>query len=291
MIDIIKLLRPHQYIKNTFVFVGIIFSHQWEIDMFLLSFSVFIAFSLMASSVYILNDLVDLDADRAHPTKRNRPLACGAVSVSNAKKWLAVLIIIAIFPLILSGNWKLVIILMLYFTMNIAYSTKLKHIVLVDVFAISTGFMLRIIAGTVGLGIAPSEWLLLCSMMLTLFLGFCKRTSELMRSDKSQNAFKHQTRKVLENYNLELLNQLTAITAACTILCYGLYTVSPITIQAHDTTELIYTVPLVTYGIFRYLYLNQIHARGTDTAKDLLTDKHLLLTAGIWVGITLKLIA
>lgn len=284
---LVKLCRPHHYIKNTFVFIGVLFAHQWEISMLLMALWAFIAFSLTASAVYILNDLIDIEADRAHPTKCQRPLASGAVSTTLAKKWLAGLMLTAIAPSLILGYWQLALLLLTYIGMNIAYSLRLKHIVLLDVFIISTGFMLRILAGTVGLGIAPSEWLFLCGMMLTLFLGFCKRTSELMHSEQAQNDFKSYTRKVLEDYSPALLNQLTGITAACTILCYGLYTVSPTTLQIHNTSSLIYTLPIVCYGIFRYLYLNQLHAKGTDTAKDLLTDKHLFITAILWVSATL----
>lgn len=281
----LKLLRPHQYIKNTFVFIGVLFAHQW--DFYSLSWALwaFFAFSSVASAVYILNDIVDIEADKAHPTKCQRPLPSGKISVFWAKVLMSILLCIAFIPLLLIKKWLLVLILFIYFIMNIAYSLYLKHVVLLDVFIISAGFMLRILAGTWGLEIEPSEWLLLCGMMLTLFLGFSKRTSELMQSEQSEQAFKTSTRKVLAEYNYGLLNQLTAICAACTVMSYGLYTVSINTIQLHGTHQLIYTLPFVIYGIFRYLYMTQRHAKGTDTSKDLLTDKHLLINAILW-GIT-----
>lgn len=287
---ILKLLRPHQYIKNTFVFIGVIFSHQWTMSSLSIALLAFACFSAVASAVYVLNDLVDIEADKAHPTKKNRPLPSGRISKQQAYFLLAVLLVCAFLPLLIMQKWLLAGILLFYFIMNIAYSFYLKHIVLLDIFIISAGFMLRILAGTIGLGIEPSEWLLLCGMMLTLFLGFSKRTSELMQSEQAEQEFKGSTRKVLAEYNYGLLNQLTSICAACTVMSYGLYTVSDATTQLHGTQQLIYTLPLVIYGIFRYLYMTQRHAKGTDTSKDLLTDKHLLITAILWVILTIGIL-
>lgn len=279
---IIQLLRPHQYIKNTFVFIGLVFSHQWNSVTILQAIWAFLAFSAVASAVYILNDMIDLEADRAHPSKCMRPLAAGLISLDCAKKMCIGLLLFSLLPSFIFGQFDLAVIIFLYFLMNIAYSLHLKHIVLIDVFVISAGFMLRILAGTIGLKIEPSAWLLLCSMMLTLFLGFSKRTAELMQSDTGDD-FKQYTRKVLHEYTSTLLTQLTSITAACTIISYGLYAVAPDTIKMHGTNHLIYTLPFVIYGIFRYLYLTQRHTKGTDTARDLLNDKHLLISAILWI--------
>lgn len=284
----IKLFRPHQYLKNTFVFIGVIFSHQWTLNFLLQAFGVFIAFSLTASGVYIFNDLLDIEADRNHPTKRFRPLASGVISIFQAKKVMLSLWIISVLPFLIFQRWTLFFIFLAYIFMNIAYSIRLKHIVLLDVFVISAGFMLRILAGTIGLNILPTAWLLLCSMNLTLFLGFCKRSSEIQQLERENQ--QQSSRKVLENYNQALLNQLTSITATSAILSYGFYTVEESTILIHGTNQLIYTLPLVIYGIFRYLYLNQLHAKGTDTAKDLLTDKHLLFTGLLWILVTIGIL-
>ena len=288
--SLMKLCRPHQYIKNTFVLIGMLFAHQWDIGSLLQAAWAFCAFSAAASAVYVLNDMVDVEADKAHPTKCHRPLASGVVSMKQAKQILVGLLAFALLPSLLAGQGWLVLIILAYVAMNIAYSLRLKHVVLLDVFVISAGFMLRILAGTVGLGIVPSEWLLLCSMMLTLFLGFSKRTSELMQSTAAEDGFQQKTRKVLDEYSPTLLTQLTSITAACTIISYGLYTVSPATVALHATHNLIYTLPVVIYGIFRYLYLTQRYAKGTDTARDLLSDKHLLGSAALWVVLTLGLL-
>ena len=287
---LLKLLRPHQYIKNTFVLAGVLFSRQWDIYTLLQAAWAFCAFSLSASAVYILNDLSDIEADRAHPKKRYRPLPSGKVSITTARKLAIILFLAAFIPTFLFNDWILVSILLAYIVMNIAYSLRLKHIVLLDVFVISMGFMLRLLAGTWGIGIAPSEWLLLCGMMLTLFLGFCKRTSELLQSAMADDTFAEKSRRVLTEYNTAMLEQFTSITAACAIISFGLYTVSDQTIRTQGTSNLIYTLPLVIYGIFRYLFLLHRHGKGTDTAKDLFTDRHLLLTGSCWVAMTLVIL-
>ena len=287
---LLKLLRPHQYIKNTFVLAGVLFSRQWDIYTLLQAAWAFCAFSLSASAVYILNDLSDIEADRAHPKKRYRPLPSGKVSITAARKLAIILFLATFIPTLLLKDWILVSILLAYIVMNIAYSLCLKHIVLLDVFVISMGFMLRLLAGTWGIGIAPSEWLLLCGMMLTLFLGFCKRTSELLQSAMADDTFAEKSRRVLTEYNTAMLEQFTSITAACAIISFGLYTVSDQTIRTQGTSNLIYTLPLVIYGIFRYLFLLHRHGKGTDTAKDLFTDRHLLLTGSCWVAMTLVIL-
>ena len=287
---LIKLLRPHQYVKNSFVLVGVLFSRQWDIYTLLQAAWAFCAFSLSASAVYILNDLSDIEADRAHPKKRYRPLPSGKVSITAARKLAIILFLVTFIPTLLLKDWILVSIMLTYIVMNIAYSLCLKHIVLLDVFVISMGFMLRLLAGTWGIGIAPSEWLLLCGMMLTLFLGFCKRTSELLQSAMADDTFAEKSRRVLTEYNTAMLEQFTSITAACAIISFGLYTVSDQTIRTQGTSNLIYTLPLVIYGIFRYLFLLHRHGKGTDTAKDLFTDRHLLLTGSCWVAMTLVIL-
>ena len=286
---LLKLLRPHQYVKNSFVFLGFIFAHQWQWPTILQSLYVFCAFSAVASCVYILNDLLDIEADRRHPTKRNRPLASGKVSVRSAITTVAVLLGLTFGLLAYYQYWTVLFILLTYILLNIAYSFHLKHVVLLDVFIIAAGFILRILAGTIGLLIKPSAWLLLCSLMLTLFLGFCKRFTELQQILPDQGQ-QNQTRRVLDDYSLDLLNSLISISAACAIMAFAIYTVSPTTIALHNTENLIYTLPLVIYGVYRYLYLTKQRAKGTDTAKDIFTDRHLLITAVLWISLTTALL-
>lgn len=287
--NLLRLMRPHQYIKNLFVYIGVLFGHDWTFNGFMQASVVFAAFCLCASGVYVLNDMVDVEADRAHPRKCHRPLASGRVSLAFARYFaIALLVCAALLAVLVS--WAALALLCCYVLMNIAYSLRLKHVVLLDVFLISLGFMLRIFAGTLGIGIVPSVWLLLCGMMLTLFLGFCKRRSELKMVSSVQISGQNYTRRVLEDYSPMLLDQFTAISAACAILSYGLYTVSAQTIITHGSDYLILTLPPVVYAIFRYLYLVHAHGRGEDTARDLLTDKHLIISGLIWLAITLMIL-
>lgn len=286
MPPLIKLIRPHQYLKNSFVFIGPLFAHQWDLSTLYESMMTFAAFCAMASAVYILNDLVDVETDRAHPIKCKRPIASREISPLSAKILLVALFLTSV-GLSINVSIYVAACTISYFIINIFYSLSLKHVVILDVFLISSGFMLRILAGTLGLGIAPSAWLLLCGLMITLFMGFSKRRAELLMlkgGDKQDQAL---TRRVLDDYSPIILEQYIAITAAGTILSYGLYTVSPKTIQLHNTENLILTLPFVMYGIFRYIFLLHRHSKGNDTAKDLLQDPHLLITVILWFVITL----
>ncbi|TWI54352.1 4-hydroxybenzoate polyprenyltransferase [Pseudomonas duriflava] len=250
----------------------------------------FLAFCCVASAVYILNDIMDIEADRAHPVKCNRPLPSGAASLGTAKCLLVGLVASSLVLSLKVSEWCMLFIAT-YFVINILYSWRLKHVVIIDVSLISCGFMLRILVGTVGLGITPSSWLLLCGLMMTLFLGFAKRRAELLMFETTKGANNSFTRRVLDDYSHEMLEQFIAVTAACTIIAYGLYTVSPQTIAIHGSDNLIYTLPFVVYGIFRYLFLLHRRDKGNDTAKDLIQDRHLLLTIAAWVITTLWVLA
>jgi 4-hydroxybenzoate polyprenyltransferase len=286
MRSVIKLARPHQYLKNGFVLLGPLFAHQWDLATLTQAAMAFLAFCAMASAVYVLNDIMDIEADRAHPVKCKRPLPSGAISIGMAKNLLVLLIVGSVVLSLLASMWVTLFVLT-YFIINIFYSWHLKHVVILDVFLISSGFMLRILAGTVGLGITPSAWLLLCGFMVTLFLGFAKRRAELLMIEATEGASNGLTRRVLDDYSPEMLEQFIAVTAACTIIAYGLYTVSPQTVAIHGSNNLIYTLPFVVYGIFRYLYLLHRRAKGNDTAKDLVQDRHLLVTVVAWIFTTL----
>jgi 4-hydroxybenzoate polyprenyltransferase len=204
------------------------------------------------------------------------------------------LVCLAASSLVLSAlvSWWTLVLVLSYFILNVLYSWKLKHVVILDVFVISAGFMLRLLAGTLGLGIPPSAWLLLCGMMITLFLGFSKRFSELLVFEPGEaNGENTETRRVLDDYSKDMLGQLIAITAACSILSYGFYTVSPRSVELHDGDSLIYTVPFVAYGVFRYLFLVHRQFKGTDVARDLLADGHMLTIGVVWLALTFWAIA
>lgn len=278
----LQLMRPSQWWKNSFVFVGLFFGHVWQesytIAQVLLSA---LAFCAMSSAVYISNDIFDCRADQIHPEKRKRPIAAGRVEIYHALIF-ALLLSLVSFALALLLSLATFFLLLLYLLINLAYSIKLKHVVIIDAFVISSGFILRVLAGTVCIGIAPSHWLLLCTSMITLFLAFCKRRAEMV-------AMKGFGRRVLSQYTPELLDSLIGITAACTILSYSLYTTNPETIRTHQTPYLIATVPLVTYGIFRYMYLSHKWLAGENPAREL-TDRHILATIAAWIFLTMWLI-
>lgn len=286
--QLLRLLRPHQWVKNGFVFIGLLFSNVG--DNWTLRGEVLLAaagFCLLSSCVYVLNDIFDRKADQAHPLKRSRPIASGTVGTGEA---LALAFVCAAAGLALgaAASTRVAAILSAYLLLNLAYSAGLKHVAILDVFIIAAGFMLRIFAGTWAVGIAPSQWLLLCGLLLTIFLGFAKRRAELMVSEGDGSTGASQ-RPVLDEYSPALLDTMMAISAAGVIVSYSLYTVSPDTIELHRTDKLIYTLPFVLYGIFRYIFLLHRHG-GEDPASTLLTDAHMLVTGAAWLCVTLWLI-
>jgi 4-hydroxybenzoate polyprenyltransferase len=287
MIPLLRLLRPHQWLKNGFVFVGLLFGHAWhspdKVSQALLAFA---AFCLLASGVYVLNDLVDRERDRQHPKKRLRPLASGTVTVPVALVTAAACLsggLILAFNGAGHAPWLFVA----YLVLNVAYSLGFKHVVILDVFIIAAGFMLRLLVGTLGLGIAPSQWLLLCGLMLTLFLGFAKRRAELLALTSDSGVH----RRVLEHYSPALLDQFITVAAAGTVVSYSLYTVSADTVALHGTSGLIYTLPFVLYGMFRYLFLLHRRGGGGDPAQELLADPHLIVAFLGWLTLVIVLLA
>jgi 4-hydroxybenzoate polyprenyltransferase len=287
IVESLRLMRPYQWVKNAFVLTGLLFGHAWrDPQLVALVMVVFIAFCLVSSAVYTFNDIVDLEQDKQHPKKSRRPLASGQVSVPAATALAVVLGVLGL-SLAYIASPAVLAILALYVLMNNAYSLWLKHVVILDVFIIATGFMLRILAGTLGVGIPPSQWLLLCGLMVTLFLGFTKRRAEIfaLNDDKANH------RKVLEHYSPVLLDKMIGITASGLIMSYSLYTMNPDTIRIHGTANLIYTVPFVMYGVFRYIYLLHHQSRGGDPSHDLVRDRHLLISVGAWLLTTILLIA
>ena len=282
---LLRLLRPHQWLKNGFVLIGILFGHAWSDPAKLTqAAAAFGAFCLLASAIYVFNDLIDREQDRLHPQKKHRPLASGQIDVATAIA-LGVLCLIggSLLALCYAGSapW----IFFAYVALNLAYSLGLKHVVILDVFIIATGFMLRLLAGTLGIGIAPSHWLLLCGLMLTLLLGFAKRRAELEAMLAAGGAH----RRVLDHYSIPLLDQFIGIAAAATVISYALYTVSLETVALHGTRGLIVTVPPVVYGLLRFLWRLHTRSGGGDAAQELLTDRHLQATIAIWLALVIGL--
>jgi 4-hydroxybenzoate polyprenyltransferase len=286
LFELLRLMRPYQWVKNGFVFTGLLFGHAWdEPSLVTQVVMAFAAFCLVSSAVYVGNDIVDVEQDRRHPKKSQRPLASGRVSISSAAV-LAVMLGLSGLALAYAAAPAVLVMLSAYVLMNIAYSLSLKHVVILDVFIIAAGFMLRILVGTLGVGIPPSQWLLLCGLMVTLFLGFTKRRAEIiaLTDDKTTH------RKVLEHYSPVLLDKMVGITAAGLIMSYSLYTMNPDTIRIQGTANLIYTVPFVMYGVFRYIYLLHHQSRGGDPSHDLVRDPHLLAVVVGWLAATVWLI-
>jgi 4-hydroxybenzoate polyprenyltransferase len=286
-IDLLRLMRPHQWVKNAFVFAGLLFGHAWHDSGLVVRVIIaFAAFCLVSSAIYVINDMIDMEQDKRHPKKSMRPLAAGRVTSSVAVV-LAVVLAATGLGLAYRASLAVFAILLLYALMNIAYTFRLKHVVILDVFIIATGFMLRILAGTLGVGIPPSQWLLLCGLMVTLFLGFTKRRAEIIALEEDRASH----RKVLEHYSPVLLDKMIGITASGLIMAYSLYTMSADTIRIHGTANLIYTVPFVMYGVFRYIYLLHHQRRGGDPSHDLVRDPHLFIVVGSWLAATIFLIA
>jgi 4-hydroxybenzoate polyprenyltransferase len=271
---LVRLLRPKQWVKNTFVLAGILFGGQVHNATLLQAAALaFVAFSLMSSSIYILNDYLDRESDKVHPTKRHRALASGAVTPLQAACAAIACVAISLTAAALA-DVRVIAIVLAYLAINCAYSVSLKHQAVIDVFCIASGFMLRILAGTWGIRIPPSGWLILTGMFITLFLGFSKRRAEWT---EVAEAGAHTRRPVLGLYSRELLDTFLSITATGTVLSYGLYTLDPATIALHHTSKLIYTLPFVLFGLFRYLFLLHRHHKGENPSADVFTDYQIIL--------------
>lgn len=277
--EYVRLARPKQWVKNLFVFGPLIFARElFLVEPMVIALKAFIAFCCIASAVYVINDIADIEADRAHPEKKYRPLAAGTVSPVGA--YIVAGFFLALAALVTFGmDARFLLVLSLYFLMNLAYSFALKNVVLLDVFLIAAGFMMRVVGGAYAINVETSSWLVLCTLFISLFLGFAKRRTELILVPDV--AFTE--RKVLRRYQVGFLDDMLTIAAAGTVISYALYTVAPRTLQVFGTDKLIYTTVFVIYGVFRYLYL--IHTTSsTDKPADVLTsDVPILATAALWV--------
>ena len=279
MIPFLKSLRPHQWIKNLFVLAALIFSkHVFEPDYIIQASLAFVAFCFISSAVYLFNDIRDRKNDRNHPEKRHRPIASGALGVSTASISAIVLAIIALW-LAFGIQLYFGIILVIYALINVGYSLGLKHVVILDVMIIASGFLLRAIGGAFAIEVAISSWFILCTMLLALFLGFVKRRQELILLENQAG----QHRRSLEDYSAPFLDQVIAIMTAGTLVSYALYTMSPEVTEKLGTPHLNLTIPFVIYGLLRYLYLVYNKGQGGDTATTLLRDFPLQLACLFWV--------
>ena len=273
-------LRPDQWTKNIIVFAGLIFG-QRLLDAPALGAAiwVFAIFCGLSSAMYLVNDLVDRNEDRQHPTKRNRPIASGALSSGSAVAWAIVLAGVSLgasFAL----SWSVGVVSVMFVGLLAAYSRFLKHLVILDVLAIAAGFVIRAIGGAVAVDVPISQWLLVCTVLLALFLGLSKRRHELVLL--GDLAAGH--RRSLAQYSPQLLDQLISIVAAATLVSYAFYTVEPATVENFGTDQLTWTLPFSIYGIFRYLYLVHREQGGGSPAEMLLRDRPLLACVALWAA-------
>lgn len=274
---LIKTMRPRQWTKNVFIFAALVFDKQLlSPDSFLRTLAGFALFCLISSSVYIFNDLADVEADRKHPEKKNRPIASGKLPINAA--WIAgIALVIVTFALswLLSTNFLIVVVL--YFLINMAYSKWLKHIPILDVLIIASGFVLRVHAGVTLIDVERfSPWLYVVMTLLSLFLGFGKRRAELALL--AHGAGSH--RKVLDGYTLPLLDQYIMIVSGTTIVAYSLYTFSAPNVP--DNHSMMLTIPFVVYAIFRYLYLIEVKHAGGAPEEILLSDRPFQIAMILW---------
>ncbi len=271
-------MRPVQWAKNVFVLAAPLFGKRLfdGADLLLVALA-FAAFSVVSSGVYLLNDILDRQRDREHPEKKQRPIAAGELSVGVAAVAAVLLGSVGIaggFVINAGLGW----ILLLYVAIQVAYSFRLKQVVLVDVFCIASGFVLRVLAGAVVLDLYVSSWLILTTIFLSLFLALCKRRAEIVLLE--DRGVDH--RETLREYLPAFLDQIIAVSTASVILCYSLYTLDARTVTEFGTRNLVFTVPFVIFGIFRYVFLVHLRRGGASPVKTLLMDPPLLVNGVAW---------
>lgn len=286
LFNIIESLRPRQWIKNLLVFAGLIFSQNlFHLDALLTTIYAFFIFCIVSGSIYILNDIIDLPFDRTNPLKAKRPLASGKLKVSYAK--IAVLILIPIsllFAYLL--NPRFFVVVLSYIVLQVSYSFYLKNIPILDIFAIALGSILRVVGGTVIINVSISSWLLVCTILLALLLALSKRRYELIIFE----AEARNRRKVLAEYSTYLLDQMISVVTSSVLITYSLYTMSQETVERFGSRDLIFTIPFVLYGIFRFLYLVYRKDLGDSPEGLLLLDRPLLIDVSLWVVTVLVVI-
>jgi len=283
---LIQSMRPVQWTKNLLVFAGLIFAEKLgDSNLVRLALQAFVVFCLLSSSVYLINDVLDRERDREHPLKRMRPVASGKLRPGFC-------VFTAVVFILISGLWafrlggQFMLVGAVYLVLNLLYTTWLKHVVIIDVMSVALGFVLRVLAGTAAIDVVTSPWILICTFLLSLFLAFGKRRHELLLLENQASTH----RFVLEHYDPYFLDQMISVVTPSTLVCYTLYTLSPDTVAHVGSSNLLYSVPFVIYGIFRYLYLIHKKRGGGDPTQVLLSDRSLLAAILCWlVVVTLVL--
>lgn len=281
MKDLLRLIRPKQWLKNVFVLVPIFFSgHLMDMPCLYAGLVTFVAFSLIASSVYCFNDIIDVEADRRHPVKCSRPLASGAITMPQAYGLMILMLALSIGALLLLQEhfWKVLLVVLGYYILNLAYCAELKQHAIVDVCIIAFGFVLRLLAGGFATGIVPSRWIVLMTFLITLFMSFGKRRDDVIRMNDTGEA----PRKNTIRYNLAFIDQAITITASVTLVCYIMYTVSPEVIAQLRTSYLYLTTVFVLLGLLRYIQLTVVDKRSGDPTKIMLRDRFIQIDVLLW---------
>jgi 4-hydroxybenzoate polyprenyltransferase len=270
----IQLVRPKQWIKNLFIFAALLFSRNIDkLPYVMIAAYAFLCFCITSSTVYIFNDMLDIEKDREHPRKRKRPLAAGMISKREAQILMAFMLPTAIaFSFLLSYSFGIIIVI--YLLNNLLYTLYVKHLVILDVMSIALGFILRVAGGALAIDVLISPWLLLCTFLLALFLGFSKRRNELLVLQESAQSH----RQILEHYSLEFIDSMLSIVTASTLISSCLYT-----FFASDDKYSMITILFVLYGIFRYQYLIYNKKLGESPEEIVLTDKPLLINILLWI--------
>lgn len=278
--EILKIIRPSHWMKNVFVFLPMFFGGSlFDGEAIKASLLAFVAFSLVASAVYCLNDIIDVEADRQHPVKRLRPIASGKVSIGQACMMMVVLVVFAL-AVAAFANVGLVAIIIGYLIMEIAYCLKLKQYAIVDVCILALGFVLRLLAGGFATGIWVSHWLVMMTFLLTLFLALAKRRDDVLM----MNATGKAPRKNTERYNLTFINQAITINVAVAIVCYIMYTVSPEVVERFQTHYLYLTSIFCILGLLRYMQIAFVDEKSGDPTKVMARDHFLQLIVVAWAA-------
>jgi 4-hydroxybenzoate polyprenyltransferase len=274
--NLLKTMRPKQWPKNVFIFTALVFVEQlFTLVPLLKTIAAFALFCLMSSTVYLINDVVDIEKDRQHPTKRLRPLASGQLKPAVAIA-AAVLIPLITLPLSFLLDPYFGLVALAYLLTMIFYSFVLKNIVILDVLTVAAGFVLRAVAGAVAISVPISPWLYVCTTLLALFIGISRRRHELVLL--AENANEH--RASLNEYSLPLLDQMIAVVTSATIIAYSLYTFSAPNLPPNHAMML--TIPFVLYGLFRYLYLIHVENKGGTPEEIFLSDLPMMIALGLW---------
>lgn len=289
--NLLKLIRPHQWLKNVFVMIPMFFGGSLlDPSDIRASVVTFFAFSFIASSVYCFNDIIDVEADRRHPVKCKRPIASGAISVRSAWALMALMFLLSVGTVCLLDTYTHVInvglVILIYYILNILYCSKLKQYAIVDVCIIAFGFVLRVLAGGFATDIALSKWLVLMTFLLTLFLSFAKRRDDVLRMNETGEP----PRKNTIRYNLTFINQAITITASVTLVCYIMYTVSPEVVNRFHSDLLYLTSVFVLLGLLRYIQITVVDKRSSDPTKMMLRDRFTQCVVLLWALTFLVLI-